>query len=365
MISRIISFEAEAGKSIYIYGNIFKNKKLSDNIYNSIINISGLNVEHIFTMKPIVERNKNYAHNIELINCIYPVFLSNTKYHAYYYYSRSHDNSIFPYTIVTDNYAVSISYNFENAIISDNSDILNLKRELFIKKKNLSYALIESIDNPLSYTKLYTDFNANYKKSDTDFVTIEYEPCLTPYFNDEILDLCLNKNLENYTEILNRAKSIFSFWHNKNIEHNISYFTLDGVNNFVNTGRINEIPKSIYKPIPIEHRLDMLRALCKTASENQSELRIIKTDKLHIPKNLRYSGTGSISDFFLLQSDKNEENSIFKLSECGFAKPFYDFAYSLIDSDLVYSKNETLQILNNYINEKSQQIKKRPAVKAN
>ena len=112
------------------------------------------------------------------------------------------------------------------------------------------------------------------------------------------------------------------------------------------TGRITEIPEIAYNPIPPKYRIKILNELCKSAINlKQSSLHLIREDKLHLPKNLRYCGTGQINDF------------VFKLNECGFAKPFYDFATSLVDSEIVYSNEETIKIIQNKISEFSQSLK--------
>lgn len=53
---------------------------------------------------------------------------------------------------------------------------------------------------------------------------------------------------------------------------------------------------------------------------------------------------------------KKNSHSVFKLNECGFAKPFYDFATSLVDSEIVYSNEETIKIIQNKISEFSQSL---------
>lgn len=44
--------------------------------------------------------------------------------------------------------------------------------------------------------------------------------------------------------------------------------------------------------------------------------------------------------------------SIFKLNECGFAKPFYDFASHLCDTDMVLSNDESIEFIENCIKDR-------------
>ncbi|WP_158552429.1 MULTISPECIES: hypothetical protein [Eubacteriales] len=43
------------------------------------------------------------------------MFLSDTDYHAYYYYDKVMENSMFPLTLVSDNYTLMISYDLKYA----------------------------------------------------------------------------------------------------------------------------------------------------------------------------------------------------------------------------------------------------------
>lgn len=167
--------------------------------------------------------------------------------------------------------------------------------------------------------------------------------------------MCMRKDIPNFPVIFDRAKSCLSQYRNFMLKTSI--FTERGLDNFLTTGRIIEIPEIAYNPIPPKYRIKILNELCKSAINlKHSSLHLIREDKLHLPKNLRYCGTGQINDFFLLLSDEKNSHSVFKLNECGFAKPFYDFATSLVDSEIVYSNEETIKIIQNKISEFSQSL---------
>ena len=350
-IKTILQCEAVANNTIYMYGNIFDNILL-DNVKN----ISGLSVQHIFQLSPHDESYSNYYSNINIINKIYPIFLSQTDYHAYYYYDNNKDNSVLPYFIVTNNYLVTISYDQKSAVISQDENIIKLHKYLFEQKINNSYALITDINTIMEYSGFYLKHYGGLSNSMcTKLVTLEYEPCLTPFFGNEIIEMCMRKNIPDYPVILERAKNLLTCVYN--YKQKVSIFTEKGLDNFIATGRITEIPEFVYDPIPPKARIQILNKLCKSSTDTQEiELHLIRDDKLRLPKNLRYCGMGQVNDFLLLLSDEKNSNSFFELNECGFAKPFYDFASSLVDSDAVYSNEETVRIIQNKTKQFSQSL---------
>lgn len=225
-----------------------------------------------------------------------------------------------------------------------------------LKPYDDSYALIADINTLMGYSSIYVEHLRHYDIANTNLITIEYEPCVTPYIGDELIEMCMRKDIPNFPVIFDRAKSCLSQYRNFMLKTSI--FTERGLDNFLMTGRITEIPEIAYNPIPPKYRIKILNELCKSAINlKQSSLHLIREDKLHLPKNLRYCGTGQINDFFLLLSDEKNSHSVFKLNECGFAKPFYDFATSLVDSEIVYSNEETIKIIQNKISEFSQSLK--------
>lgn len=355
-VESVIRQEAVENNTIYMYGNTFDSKSMINNLLHCITDVPNLNVYQIFGLKPHNDSYENYYSNINLISKIYPVFLSKTDYHAYYYYDKANDYSLMPYLIVTDNYSITVSYDRKSAVITQDKDIIKLHKQLFKQKLSSSYALIADINTLMGYSEIYIQHLNCFDIANTNMLTIEYEPCVTPYIGDDLIEMCMRKDIPDYQIILERAKKCLGLYRNFMLKTSI--FTERGLDNFIKTGRITEIPEIAYNPIPPEYRIKILNRLCNDAENRNTEtLHLVDENKLHLPKNLRYCGTGQVNDFFLLLSDERNSHSIFKLNECGFAKPFYDFSNSLIDSDVVFSNEETIQIIRNRIAEFSKSLK--------
>ena len=349
LVNWVIKGEASIENDIFILTNDEDNPILNG-VYYDLLNNNDVSVNHVFALKPHNEYYNSYYSNIKSITNIYPIFLSKTNYMAYYYYCNPTDDFLFSSYIVTDNIVVSISSDFKSAVITQNKDVVNIHKRLCEQKRKQSYPLIVKINSADDYVDYYVKRGRKLSKSGNKLVTLEHEPCILPFASNELIQKYIRKDVLNRDEIYEKASIIFSFYQNYDVK--ISIFTEDGLKNFLNTGRISEIPDCLYSPVSVEDRILILKSVCQFArNDGKIELHLIDEKKMHIPHNLRYCGTGQIDDFFILMSKEANNNSMFQLNECGFSKPFFDFASSLIDTDLVFSSEQSIEFIENIIEE--------------
>lgn len=349
LVNWIVKGEASIENDIFILTNDEDNPILNA-IYYDLSNNPKIKLRHVFALKPHNECYNSYYSNIKFITTIYPIFLSQTDYTAYYYYSNPTDDFLFSSYIITNNISVSISYDFKSAVITKNKDVIAVHKRLCELKKKQSYPLIIKINLFEDYIDYYTKRIRELSKNENKLITLEYEPCILPFVSNELLQKYIHNDFLNNDEIYKKALSIFSLYGNYDIK--ISIFTENGLKSFLHTGKISEIPDYLYSPVSVKDRISILRSVCQFARNyGKIELHLIDEKKMHIPHNLRYCGTGQIDDFFILMSKEANNNSMFQLNECGFSKPFFDFVNSLIDTDLVLSNEQTVEFIENAIKE--------------
>lgn len=306
LINSFMNAETSKENHIYIYNSVIAGE-MFENIYSKIINHPKLSVTHIIGFKPHNDTYESYYANVNIISKIYPVFLSQTNYYVYYYYDKVKENSMFPYTVISDNYTLMLSYNFKYAILTNNENVVKTTKLVFEEKIKNTYPLISDITDVLSYSNIYVEHHSKYNQKDTQLITIEYEPCVFPYLDTELVKALLKKDIPNYNTIVERCLNIKDSY--KKIKLSQSYFTKAGVQNFIDNGRINEIPEFVYDPIPFEIRIELLEKLCYDAKISKiKELHLINDNKLKVPENLRYCGNGQLNDFFLLLSKKRKSH---------------------------------------------------------
>ena len=192
LINSFMNAETSKENHIYIYNSVTAGE-MFENIYSKIINHPKLSVTHIIGFKPHNDTYESYYANVNIISKIYPVFLSQTNYYVYYYYDKVKENSMFPYTVISDNYTLMLSYNFKYAILTNNENVVKTAKLVFEEKIKNTYPLISDITDVLSYSNIYVEHHSKYKQNDTQLITIEYEPCVFPYLDSELVKLFIKK----------------------------------------------------------------------------------------------------------------------------------------------------------------------------
>lgn len=125
-------------------------------------------------------------------------------------------------------------------------------------------------------------------------------------------------------------------------------FTLEGLNLFMETGRVTEIPDFMYTYLTPKQRLTMLQKIVASVDDGSFNARIIKSQKLTVPSPICICAPNEHTvTIYYFSPDKGEY--IFHLQELSLVQAFYDFLKYLPDSLLVYSAEETRQLLHDVL----------------
>ena len=128
-----------------------------------------------------------------------------------------------------------------------------------------------------------------------------------------------------------------------------TYFTREGATHFLMTGYLHEIPRGLCKPFEYENRVKLLKKFCEQV-ESAHDIRLLKGSLEKFPLNLNISIT--VNYGYLMFSGQSTELSYILLKEQNLLASFYDFASSLEEYELLETKEETIQFLQNLIQHK-------------
>jgi hypothetical protein len=248
-----------------------------------------------------------------------------------------------PYYIYTSKQLIVLSNDFKSVILYNNENILNLYKDIFLKSLEQTSGLIYNFSdcsNYIStYLKAYQDFGEVIS-------VIEPQPCLAKYYTHQMVDKHLRPEVQNWNII---KQKIYDYYDNcKTIFPSIKcFFSIDGLDYFVNTGVMKDLPSQFAYPFTVSERRYLLNLLISDIQNNDILYRIINPFKLQI------------SSFTSIQSYKNkgmvftatDENIIIScnINEQSICDAFDDFINSLPESELVYNKEDTIKVLENAI----------------
>lgn len=321
-------------------------------IYGMLDNNSHLKVEHILCMDSVKDGSSSQIiYNIEILKNLMPLALSDysKNYEVFYYYSsiveRSGMISLMPFVIITSSYVITVSETLDTAVVLNDSQICELYEEKFQKQKQKCKRLFLRTDD-------YEDLSESYAQahfSGEKLYSFSEQPCFG------VLDItaiakkyyCLeDKRVLRTLEELNEKN--YTFYKNHNVSV-IAYCTESGIRRFMETGRVDEIAKEIYRPIEPKDRVNMLVSLMENVKNKKYTIYLIDEQKMDYPQNLFLTGS-SISNV-RIQVLSERLHVRFMLNESGLSKTMYNFCERFCESSYVIGGEKVRIILEKLLKE--------------
>ena len=131
---------------------------------------------------------------------------------------------------------------------------------------------------------------------------------------------------------------------------NTSFFTPEGIDRFLTTGKTSEIPEALYTPLPVSARAELLRRMLRCVEQGNYTPYLVRSQKLTLPRLLslfitdeqRLSCSSAHPVFGLYSVIFREKSIVFSIR---------DFLEYLKDTDMVYSREDSITILQNKLKE--------------
>jgi len=175
---------------------------------------------------------------------------------------------------------------------------------------------------------------------------IEPQPCFAWYYTEDLIKSHLRLDLENREMILALLYSFYGKYRDFN-KRPVSIFSVEGMTDFITTGILSDLPPQFAIPFTLKERIMLLTKLKNDIANNEYQVYASNSSKFIIPLcTIQLYNTNGL-DFFA--TDNNGIISSAYIEEKSIAEAFYDFFESLPCSDLVYDKEETLKIIDGFI----------------
>ena len=314
---------------------------------------SGLSIEHILCMD-YTEKTDTYC-NIRNLSAILPLFMNGINYQVSFFYNDVHSHyrslNVFPSMILTSKYAITCTSDYKNGILHQDPAAVSMLWELFSSYKEKCRPLfqiphsIEEAGNMVTATTL----------SNSRLYYMEPEPCLIPFLERDWVahfvpeDFPGRDNIIAYMQAYVKSagqvirKSEFHF-----------YFCRDELDKFAETGILAELPQELSHTytLSVEERITVLENLLKQKS--RAHYRFLKPPFEQIAKRLHLCA--GENNMYLMFFDIMSHRSYLWIQESEIIHTLYDYLGSL-DSEALYSEEETLEYFRRTIEHLKQSIK--------
>ncbi|MEQ2561786.1 helix-turn-helix transcriptional regulator [Ventrimonas sp. CLA-AP-H27] len=318
--------------------------------------------EHVFSLKKVREQGGS-LYNLQYINQIMPLIRSDSEYIAYYDYEEK-CNDLLPNWFIGDKWAVGLHRNMESGLIVWKEEKLSYLKEIFERKKKNKRQLLRYFANVSQWADWITENrkrylteqdSLNFRPQEMKNYYMEYDPCLMRMLSEDMLknhllleDTGKKMVLENWRQRCNQLEK----------EKAVHIFTREGLEYTAMTGRLAEIPSSIYTPLTNKERLEVMENYLEWMKLQDGEVYMLDEGQVSLPRGIFVYSTVSMVDneiTFCIGADGVAYCSIY---EQGVAEKLNHFCRMIEEGEMVCSKETCLKIIKQQIEYLQEELKK-------
>lgn len=314
---------------------------------------SNLTIEHVFCLQNSIREKDDNFYNITCIKRIAPLLLSGCQYDPLIYYDdvKAHfsRSTLFPFVVLTKDKMMCISNDYNNAMVFQEPDFLELYQSSYQQIKNMAKPLIVKLNNIIE-NYMY------YKEKEQSSKCVAYElmeqPCFSWFLTEDLMKKYIKSDMQCWSDLISdvasRAKRYQEAIDNKHTLR--SYFSKAGVDNFLKTGRIDEIPSAIYNPIEQEDCIEIIKQMYRCYLGGSYYTRLYDNNVLKLNRNLTVASFDE-STICFVYNKADAESVYFAINEPSITYAIHSFLIYIEESDMVLSEKETIEFIKSKIEE--------------
>ncbi len=260
--------------------------------------------------------------------------------YSYYAYRVAVDDelSVFPYCLLTSEFAVLITADFQSAVISDDKAMYDIVKKNIDTVKNSSQPMVKLVEHKDMFD-IFASSTRFYEKS------IEYQPCITKFLTWDIISKRL-RNIPERDYILDVIKEFFfspEAIEAISTQEAVCVFSQKGLEHFTDTGSMINLPGQLLEPLSVSERLYMLECI----KNDRNSFRMIDSDKLQIPDFIQMIYMNNQSG--IISCTTNDKKFVCVVNEHSLSLSFDDFITSLFELDITATEDEMVSAINRCI----------------
>lgn len=298
-------------------------------------------------LNPASDEKLNY--NLHVLKNLLPLSLSlPDNYRFYYTYVDSiTDDSYmtpYPYFIITSAAVLLVNHAFDEVMLITDADIAKSHITHFEGKLTKYKKFLESYCGLQNMVESLID-----KQSDaTEYRFIKYSPGFTLYFTPEIAKSVVMGEIPDSDSLMPTIYLRLS--QHKSIKSSIQLFNKNSLMEFAQSGIITEFPSKYSRALTKDERRFMLNSLIESANSKHHIIRAINPLNIELDDCITMLMQSENHILFLILNDKKLPLRYLTVSESTLCKCFYDFLHDFSETNLVYSKEETISFIKEAIN---------------
>lgn len=314
---------------------------------------SGVTCRHILRLDSRSTPGSNLA-NLRLMTRALPWAFGSTSYLPFYYYEygevRDNRIQLFHSAVLLADQAVLFLADYDHAVILRDQKQRKLLEYLFDSLLAESEPMVQKISSLSGWHRMLERLAPEIRRRPA--YLLQWNLCALSVADEEMLRSSL-KSPEPESAVLEMMER-------RSVSEQtqaVCYVTREGLEEFVQTGRLEYLPQCMYRPLELEDRLTVLERL-REAWTGENRFYFLNERKFVISRQL-FVESCSESDSMIGFLEDGEPFQVFLQNEKGMAFGAYQFLRYIEHSDYVYSREESWQYLEDAITEVREKLQKK------
>lgn len=281
--------------------------------------------------------NTASAYNLDILKGIIEILVQRNAIEIFCQKELNYEHGFAENWIISENFILQYNADLTIGMLSTNPEWIVFFRESFesLKQSGRSFGRKNCE---------FEEFNDGYRMKNTIGYSIEYMPCIGNCLTEELLEEHI------YQEVPNRQSIIQGILQNHAIKNKdqefqwYSLFSRDGLIDFMETGRIENFPYRVYKPLDLKTRCEIIENGIHNFEDGRFWYYMVKDGELPVMKNLYIEQMANGEEKKLVIDMHFEEGmkERFLIKDEGLQEQFWNFFTYLEKGGYVYSAEETL-----------------------
>lgn len=317
-----------------------------------------VSIIHLMCLQRNVSEQSENRYNLELLSHLVPLITSVCSYQPYYYYDDVHAHiniaSVLPYLIVTETYAMSISADASSALVCRSQELRGFYLSQFERILAQAQRMINRIDSPMA---LFAEYGQPDSIDNMPGYSLFVEPCFGHFLTADIVLKYMAPSLKADESIVQwmTAQSIETDIIRKVECYRISFFLTEGLDSFIQSGQVRELPPEFYTPLDKPYRYRLLRGLYEQSSLGKYWPVIVNPQSFRLPRNL-VIGSYHQDSFTFTYISSAQGMLIFSFHERSVVHAILSFLTYLKDSEYALTHEETMAIIREKVVELEEEL---------
>ncbi|MBO5303049.1 MAG: hypothetical protein J6A92_03265 [Lachnospiraceae bacterium] len=298
-------------------------------------------IVHVFS-----EEKDRDVYNLGVLKDVIELWIQKNTLHVYWVEDKNEEQGLEENWILSNDFVIQYDAEFSHGMFSADGKWIGFVRENFERLKNVSESLATKACEVMGS-------NVGYEKADMTGYTMEYMPCIGNGLTEAILEQHIYPHIPGRNALIQEILNTHLL-KNKNQKFKwYSFFSREGLIEFMETGRIDTFPYEVYKRPELPVRCEMLENAMNSCRDGRFSYFMVKDKEFPSMKNLYIEQmVGSMEKLELGLCLKDGVKEQLRIKNAGIQKQFLNFCSYLEEGGYVYTQNETLaymkQILQEY-----------------